>query len=604
MLIGSIRMAQENIRNHLDNLSFLVVMAGVLLIPLLPIGTFISVTGWAYQSIFIFHTIFLLAAAAYSLRYIVRESGRNLFNLISVGVPFLVLFAFIIFQTILPITAKDALIHHLYLPKVWLESGKLEEIGWHEWSYYPQLIQLAYTGLMSLDLLQLSSLYHATYLVILAGVTAIFIERGLDSRRYGIWAYLVTLSTPMFLRLSGEPLVDLPLALFCSTALALLIEACESRFAGQRLLGAGVLIGLALSTKLNGLLWGVIVLGSFPFYCWRLKVSPKSIIRMLLILFTLALATYSPWLVRNYSWKGNPVYPMFSGHIMDSSSPSKVLTKSISPLAQRFILYDESLADVLAMPFRMILIGQDENPARFDGVLTPLFLLIFIGLAAASFRSWTGWIAFILVVYFLLAIGLTGARIRYLLPIWIPAIGLTFLGLTHLKKMFPRFGILAKRLALGIHAISALIYMFDFSESKGAYKFIAGAQQTEEYLAEHITEYALITRVNEKTTSDRAGRIYLLGTGNRFFYFKNPTIGSHRSEQYLLEAFLKSDTPQGLVEWFKARGVHFILVNRVKADLLLATALTEDQKAIWQRFIIEGLTEKFSQGDYSFFALR
>ncbi len=597
-------MAQENIRNHLDNLSLLVVMAGILLIPLLPIGSFIGVGGWAYQSVFIVHVLFLIAAATYSLRYIVKESGKSLFNFILVGVPFLILFGFITSQTILPITSKDALIHHLYLPKIWLEAGKLVQVPWHEWSYYPQLIQLAYTGLMGLDLLPLASLYHATYLVILAGVTAIFIERGLDSRRYGVWAYLITLSTPMFLRLAGEPLVDLPLALFCGAALALLIEACESRFAGQRLLGAGVLIGLALSTKYNGLLWAVILLGSFPLYCWRLKVSPSSIVKMFLVLSILALATYSPWLIRNYSWKGNPVYPLFSNHLMDASSPATVLHKSVGPLAQRVVLYGESFTDLLAMPFRMILVGEDENPARFDGVLTPFFLLIFIGFIAASHRSWSGWIAFILVAYFLVAIGLTGARIRYLLPVWIPAVGLSFIGLAHLKKILPRFGVFAKRLLLLIHTIWAFSYMVSLNQSKNIFNFLSSTKSNEIYLSEQILEYEVITKVNEKTTSNRPGKIYLLATGNRFFYFKNPTVSSHRSEQYLLEAFLKANTAAALSEWFRSRGVYFILVNRIKADALLSTALNDSQKSIWQEFLTDHLSETMSQGDYSLFAIK
>ncbi len=42
------------------------------------------------------------------------------------------------------------LIHHLAVPKWWIEAGEIHPIQWHEWSYYPMLLQLVYTMLLCL----------------------------------------------------------------------------------------------------------------------------------------------------------------------------------------------------------------------------------------------------------------------------------------------------------------------------------------------------------------------------------------------------------------------------------------------------------------------
>ncbi len=595
-------MIQENIRNDLDNISLLVLLSGVMLIPLLPIGSYLGISTSLYQAVFLIHLLFLTGALIYSLRYIVREAGRSFFNMIFIGVPLLILFAFVESQTILPITAKDALIHHLYIPRLWVENGRIFETNWHEWSYYPELIQLAYAAIISFDLTQLTPFYHSIYLFILCGVTAIFVERGFDSRRYGIWAYLITLSTPMLIKLGGEPLVDIPLALFCGIAVSLLIEACQGRFAGQRLLGAGVAIGLALSTKYNGLLWAFVLMASFPVYCWRIRILPKSIFRMCLILGAIALITYSPWLIRNFVWKGNPIYPLLSGHLMDAqSSPNFVGANSLSPLIQRVLLYGETWIDILAMPFRMILTGADENPAKFDAVLSPIFIILFVGLGAISFRSWSGWVGFIVVSYFVLAIVATGARSRYLLPIWVPTLGLVFLGLHQLKKLFPKYGTRLKQSLLFLHALWVINYLVDLGRAKNLVDYITTDQTQESYLSTKLSEYDLIKKVNEQTVENQADRIYLLGTGNRFFYFINPVISSHYSQKYLLEGMSQVDSNKLLAEWFIKRGVRFLLVNRVRADTLLSSSLSDDQKVIWQQFITENMVERVKFGAYSLF---
>lgn len=43
-----------------------------------------------------------------------------------------------------PPTARDALIHHLAIPKLWLKNGGFYEIQWADFSYFPMNIDLLY----------------------------------------------------------------------------------------------------------------------------------------------------------------------------------------------------------------------------------------------------------------------------------------------------------------------------------------------------------------------------------------------------------------------------------------------------------------------------
>ena len=43
-----------------------------------------------------------------------------------------------------PPISRDALIHHLSVPKLWLKHGRIFEITWAEYSYYPMFINLLY----------------------------------------------------------------------------------------------------------------------------------------------------------------------------------------------------------------------------------------------------------------------------------------------------------------------------------------------------------------------------------------------------------------------------------------------------------------------------
>lgn len=587
-------------KNELDLLSLQALASGLLLLALFPIAFWVGFPTYGFGAVFFVHLIVQGVAVALSLRIFFRAIGPEKSGKLLWCALLVVYFLLIILQTTVPITAKDALIHHLALPKMWIEAGRIEEISWHEWSYYPQLLQLGYAGFLRFGLGQLTPLYHFSFLIILAAVGLIFVERRLGSRRLGIWAFLLTISIPMAQRLAGEPLVDLALALYFAIAFALIVEACETEFAGQRVLGAGVALGLALGVKYNAMPAAGLLLLTLPLYCSRKKILFGATLRLTLAIGILAAVFFSPWLIRNYSWTGNPVFPFLQKSDEAGVSGGIKVLANISPLEQRTWLYNESWSDLVSLPIRMIVDGADDDPTRFDGVLSPILLFMFLSVILFRKNPWMLWAGIWITGYTVFSILTASARVRYLAPIWLPSLGLTFVGLQYLRNSRFKVGALISALSLLCHCGFAIWYGYNHLSKRSVFEFLKGNETSSAYLGRTLDEYILIDEINNDLVTVPNARVYLLGTGNRFFYYNVPVYGGHFSEQALEQGIRSSKDTSDILSWVKNSGITHFIVHRERANIALGMTLTESEVELWQEFINKHLREKRSMSGYSF----
>ena len=72
-------------------------------------------------------------------RYLSRENGFRLlvFTLF-------ILIISVVVMSIVPPVSKDALVHHLAVPKLYLRHGGIYEIPFMDFSYYPMNLDLLY----------------------------------------------------------------------------------------------------------------------------------------------------------------------------------------------------------------------------------------------------------------------------------------------------------------------------------------------------------------------------------------------------------------------------------------------------------------------------
>ena len=85
--------------------------------------------------------------------------------------------------------------------------------------------------------------------------------------------------------------------------------------------------------------------------------------------------------MKNWLQTGNPFYPLLGG-FFPARSASVIDAASFvasGSSEKRHLLYGENLWQILGLPLRIFISGQDDNPQYFDGVLTPILLLCCLG---------------------------------------------------------------------------------------------------------------------------------------------------------------------------------------------------------------------------------
>ncbi|HHP7234951.1 MAG TPA: ArnT family glycosyltransferase, partial [Desulfobacterales bacterium] len=357
-----------------------------------------------------------------------------------------------------PPVSRDALTHHLVVPKLYLQEGKIYEIPEIAFSYYP----------MNLDLLYLIPLYfghdilpkfiHFAFALLTAGILFTYIRKRLGSV-YGLLGALFFLSIPVIVKLSVTVYVDLGLTFFSFAALLALFRWRETDFRARWLLLAGAACGLALGTKYNGLVTLFILsLITTVLYVRSSHGKPArrqfKAVGYAVVFAGMALMVFSPWMIRNVMWTGNPVYPLYRGlfnsihQIVESPEDEDAGTDEIDTastkrsawnhIATRRLIYGESWGQIALLPVRIFFQGADDNPKYFDGKLNPFLFLLSLAAFALGGRRLPEQkfenriLLFFVVLYIAAAFASNAIRIRYIAPVIPPLVVLSVVGFCNL----------------------------------------------------------------------------------------------------------------------------------------------------------------------------
>jgi len=489
----------------------------------------------------------------------------------------------------LPVTATDALVHHLAVPKWWFEAGRIAEIPWHEWSYYPMLLNLGYLGLFTIHAPQLCGVYHLLFFLL---IVAIVVEVALeitDDLFAARLAALLTVSLPVLVKLSTIPLVDLGLALSSLIAVGYFQRYLKDR----RYLSislAGIALGCAASTKYNGVLYAAIVTVVFVAGISR----ERGWLNATIILITCVALPLLPWLLKNWYWTGNPIYPLMKrllgGPILVASGGPR----GLNPIQHRMLIYGESWWDILLLPLRVFFQGEDNDPRRFDGVMNPILAL---GLLLPLIKPGriplvTMW--FPSAIFLVYAMVLSSARIRYLAPI-LPS--LCICTALSLQRLVTARSLIQARLMTTVVIFFSFLLLAHYAMtelySQAATMFVSGRISSEQYLTHALPEYPLIQFINRELSPE--SKIYLIGTRNPFYYFNRSVLSrGYFSANEVIGWLRTGRSPSQISDAFHAIGISHLMVNTGKVQQLLRESLTSEELARWNEFCqryLEGVAE-------------
>jgi 4-amino-4-deoxy-L-arabinose transferase-like glycosyltransferase len=550
-----------------------------------------------------------------------------------------------------PPVDRDALTHHLAVPKMYLRIGGIYEIPHVPFSYYP----------MNLDLLYMIPLYfgndiipkyiHFGFALLTAGLVISYLYRRFCSMASALLGGLLFLSLPVIVKLSITVYVDLGLIFFSTAALLQLLRWSEAGFRLRHLVLSGIFTGLCLGTKPNGMLSFFFLVATVPFLYrpatgtqlprrpdeQRDHCSTGMALRSLgwsVAFATIALLVYSPWMIRNYIWTGNPVYPMaqtiFSsngpansgGKALDKSGPEGIEAEEnhekgrsgFGHFAGRKMIFGETLLEILAIPLRVFFQGQDDNPRLFDGRLNP-YLLVFPLLAvlglkgrrhASPVKLEIQLLGAFSLLYLLFAFFLVDMRIRYIAPIIPPLVILAVVGIHDLINFINSWlSFRTKWLSLSATGVALLglfglnvAYIVGQFDIVDPMSYLQGSLSRADYIQKYRPEYAALSFANRNLPEN--SKILALFNGNRIYYSERKIICDNESFRRAVNASMSS---ADLSQELKRSGISHVLVRIDLFSQWAESQFKAEKKSILQSFLNESMSRLYYGYGYALFAL-
>ena len=544
----------------------------------------------------------------------------------------IVLLAVVLFIIVLSIVAgsvppvsRDALIHHLAVPKRYLQNGGMFEMPSMVFSYYPMNIDLLYMLPLSLGNDIFPKYLHLTFAVL----TALLLWNYLKSRCGDFWGLLgaiLFLTTPIIFKLSSVAYVDLGLVFFSFASILSLLRWRTTVFKAKYLIISAIFGGLALGTKYNGLLVVLILMLLLPWLFLKGQHDAKSLlsnrgilrlIRVQLFFLCIALFLFSPWMIRNYRWTGNPVYPLYNRiFTMSTASVEQDIRPSQPELNLFFIrraIYGETWPQILSIPFRIFFQGQDGSPRHFDGKLNP-FLGIFPIFAfirrksdKVSVRQEKYYFLWFSILYLIFALFAFVYRIRYISVVIPPLVVLSVFGL-HNLGLFARqtkslLGYYFLRSCFcGLVLISLYVnfdYMLERFKHIEPLAYLSGQVSRNEYISRYNPEYPLVVWANNHLPSD--SRVLLLFSGSRNYYLDRTV---HLAPDIMQKNSDGNYTTEDIVYKMKRYGTTHVIIGYSQFQSWLKGLPSLKDREIYQ-WVFENMTHEIYQANgYKLLAMK
>lgn len=519
------------------------------------------------------------------------------------------LIACIVLLSLVPPVSKDALVHHLAVPKLYLNHGGIYEIPFMEFSYYPMTLDLLYLLPLHFGNDIVPKFIHFAFALLTVWLIFNYLHRRIN-KIYGILGALLFLSIPVIIKLSTTVYVDLGEIFFSFASLLLILEWLKNNFRMKYLLYSGVMCGFALGTKYNGLLTLLVLTLFVPFIYSRNNRDKKNLfIRSFancIIFLFISLLIFSPWMIRNYHWKGNPIYPLYNSvfNPPDESIHTQVeriskddeLKQNRGFFTYRSMVYKESVWEIALLPLRIFVQGKDGNPQYFDGKLNP-FLLIFPFFAFYRLREEQEHIKgekkIILsftILFFFFAFFTAVMRVRYISPIIPPLVILSVFGIKNLFTIVSKISSRFFRNPLKILLIVSLLFFLNLNVfyAYGLYRnvdpipYISGKVSRDNYISRFIPEYPAMKYINENIPAD--SKVYFIFLGKRGYYCDREYLFDMGIMRDLIN---RAEKPEDILKKFRERGITHLLVNYPLFERWMSDNFSKEKQKLTQEFFTE-----------------
>lgn len=500
-----------------------------------------------------------------------------------------------------PPTSRDALIHHLAVPKLWIQYGGFCDLPFMIHSYYPMNVDLLYVIPLLFKKDIIPNYIHFSFGLLTAFVIYWYLKKRVE-KTYALLGVLILLSTPIVIKLSTTAYVDLGLLFFSSASLFMLLEWYEQNFKIKWFVISAICCGLAMGTKYNGLIVFFLLLLAVPWIYVRKSKDSLKAVRNGLLYAVISLAVFSPWMIKNYLLTGNPIYPLYNSVFnVASANPAP----GLGIFQFRELLYGESWWEIALVPIRVFFSGEDGNARQFDGVLNPI-LLIFLPFNFLSSRGKrrddVRYLSLFVFLYFLIAFLKTDMRIRYIIPLLGPLVILSVYGI---KNVYYIRGRISKVLCLSVCSLLLILnigYLYKQFKINEPLSYITGKVSRDEYLAQRLGSYEVFKYINQKLPQNV--KIMFVFIGNRGYYCDRPYVyDSYYGGMTVKEIIKKSKTVCEVSSTLRGLKVTHLLMHDGFTQEFLRNNLDRDKVSLFNRFLQYGVTLSYRRNGYSLYEL-
>jgi hypothetical protein len=502
----------------------------------------------------------------------------------------------------------DVLEYHLQLPREWLQMGRIRPLEHNVYSFLPGYIEAAFlhvavlggadgnaSALPAAGLVNGGGAFSAQFCsaalaVLAAAWTGLAARAALPARAVGprwgppLIAALV-LGTPWVVITGSLAYNDL--AVIALGAAAMIAALSPGMSPAQRGLVTGSLIGIACGCKPTALLLvappvGIVLLAG---------ISPRRAWRALLPGAAAGAIALLPWLVRNWAWAGNPVFP---------AAPALFGTGHwTAEQASRYIAAHQFPGSILNR--LALILFPEPGQGAYRGVTHPHWFLFFaaatvaavVVLSRRAVRGPGAPLVAALIAQLAAWLLATHIQSRFLLPLLVTAAPLVLLAIAPAASAVALRRVVAAAGAGGLLLLAlaqAAMAVFTFAGQQRSHPndlLLLGADlRTGESLRDLISQTPGSERPERaRKLRELAGpeayvnlfldpwsRVYLLGDATPLYY-QRPVLYNTTWDAWPLAEAIRS-SPENPAAWgaaLRARGITHIMVNFAELSRLRAS---------------------------------
>jgi 4-amino-4-deoxy-L-arabinose transferase-like glycosyltransferase len=461
-----------------------------------------------------------------------------------------------------PVTYYDSLVYHLRLPQLYVQAKHW--VGFPEliYSAFPQNMEMLWTWCLLLAGDPLAN--GLGWGMALVGVAAVYAYgKRFFSMEVAHWSAALLLTMPSYLLLSSGGYVDVGLAVFIFLsyyAISLWVsDSCD-----KSLWMAGGLAGMAMGVKYTAAIpfaiGGLMIL-------WQCRSQGlRKMLRAEAIFLAMGLAAFSPWLVKNAHFVGNPVFPFL--HEWKTAKLDPWTGQAAAGYFRGLTEYaPRSGGSLFKLLWDIATQGLDFGGGMDvlgDLGWAPLFVFL---PAIALVPRWKGWTRLLLAycAFYFMAWGTTRPVLRFLLPVAPMLALLSAEAYATIQKDRPPIIRWAAGGILCLLLFSSVFQFYEVADTLSLWRVPFGVQSRSEYLAQKLNYFQAASFVN---TLPENSLTYVIGDQRGYYYNKPAIVTPVFNENPLTRWANQSDGPKALAALLRQKGITHLLINHTEFDRL------------------------------------